>query len=146
MTVTRRDMLAAGTVLGAAYSLGISNVFAADPAPAKPVAGTGLAAAAAACVQVGEECLQHCLALLADGDESLGDCAKNVQQMLAVCRATGPLVYAGSKHLRAFAAVCAAVCADCETACRKHESHHAICKACAEACAKTVAEAKKLGA
>lgn len=146
MTVTRRDVLAAGAALGAAYGFGISQAFAADAAPAKPVAGAGLAAAAAACVQVGEECLQHCLSLLADGDESLGDCAKSVQQMLAICRAAGPLVYAGSKHLRAFAEVCAAVCGDCETACRKHESHHAICKACAEACAKTVAEAKKLGA
>jgi Cys-rich four helix bundle protein (predicted Tat secretion target) len=84
--------------------------------------------------------------LLAAGDEALGDCAKSVQQMLAVCRAAGPLVYADSKHLRAFAKLCADVCGDCETACRKHEGHHAICKQCAEACAKTVAEAKKLAA
>jgi len=146
MTITRRDLLAAGAALGAASGLGISSAFAADAAPAKPVAGGGLAAATAECVRVGEECLQHCLSLLADGDESLGDCAKNVQQMLAVCRAAGPLVYAGSKHLGAFAKVCAAVCADCETACRKHEGHHAVCKRCAEACAKTVAEAKTLGA
>jgi Cys-rich four helix bundle protein (predicted Tat secretion target) len=146
MAITRRDLLAAGAALGAASGLGMSSAFGAEAAPVKPVAGGGFALAAAECVRVGEECLQHCLALLADGDESLGDCAKSVQQMLAVCRAAGPLVYAGSKHLGAFAKVCAAVCADCEAACRKHEGHHAVCKRCAEACAKIVAEAKTLGA
>lgn len=151
MTLTRRDLLASGAAVGATYALGLTAAFAAeaDAAPAPPAhahAGAGLAHAAAECVRVGEECLQHCLVLLADGDESLGDCAKSVQQMLAICRAAGPLVYAGSKHLGAFAKLCAAICSDCETACRKHEAHHAICKQCAEACAKTVAEAKKLGA
>ena len=147
MTINRRDFLA----LGMTYGLGLSLAVAAEAAPEKPSpvapdGGNGLAAAAAECVKVGEECLQHCLVLLADGDESLGDCAKSVQQMLAVCRAAGPLVHARSKRLGAFAKLCASVCADCETACRKHDSHHAICRKCAEACVKTVAEAKKLGA
>jgi Cys-rich four helix bundle protein (predicted Tat secretion target) len=147
MTISRRDLLASGAALGATYSLGLSLALAADePAPAKPVTGDGFAAAAAECVRVGEECLQHCLALLAGGDTMLGDCAKSVQQMLGVCRAAGPLVYAESKHLGEFAKLCAAVCADCETVCRKHEGHHAICKRCAEACAKTVAVAKKIAA
>ncbi len=148
MTISRRDLLAYGTALGASLGLGVAPAFAADAAPGakSAAAGAGLAVAAAECVRVGEECLQHCLVLLADGDESLGECAKTVQQMLAVCRAAGPLVYAGSKHVAGYAKLCAGICADCETACRKHESHHAICKQCAEACAKTIAEAKKLGA
>lgn len=147
MTISRRDLLASSAALGASYGLGLSVAFAADePAPAKAVTGDGFAAAAAECVRVGEECLQHCLALLAGGDTMLGDCAKSVQQMLGVCRAVGPLVYAESKHLAAFAKLCAAVCSDCEAVCRKHEGHHAICKRCAEACAKTVAEAKKIAA
>jgi Cys-rich four helix bundle protein (predicted Tat secretion target) len=147
MTINRRDLLVSSVALGATYGLGVSVALAADePAPAKAPAGEGFAAAAAECVRVGEECLQHCLALLARGDTALGDCAQSVQQMLGVCRAVGPLVYGESKHLGAFAKLCAAVCADCETACRKHESHHAVCKRCAEACAKTVAEARKIAA
>jgi Cys-rich four helix bundle protein (predicted Tat secretion target) len=145
MTISRRDLLASGATLGATYGLGLSVAHAADAAPAQ-AAPAGLAAAAANCVRIGEECLQHCLVLLAQGDTSLGDCAKSVQQMLAVCRAAGPLVYADSKRLGAFAKLCADVCGDCEIACRKHEGYHAICKQCAEACAKTVAEAKKLAA
>ena len=146
MTISRRDLLASSAAVGATYGLGLAAAFAADAAPAaKPAAaGGGLAEAAAACVRVGEECVQHCLVLMAQGDTSLGDCAKSVNQMLAVCRAAGPLVYADSKHLQAFAKLCADVCAECETACRKHEGHHAICKQCAEACAKTFAAAKKL--
>ncbi len=146
MTISRRDLLASGTALGASFGFGLSAAFAAEAAPGKPPAVGGLSEAAAECVRIGEECLQHCLVLLAQGDTSLGDCAKSVQQMLAVCRAAGPLVYADSKHLESFAKLCADVCADCETACRKHEAHHAICKQCAEACARTVAAAKKLAA
>lgn len=143
MTMTRRELLASGAVLGASLTVGASALAATD-APAASDAGDAFARAAADCVRVGEECLQHCLTLLASGDESLGDCAKSVQQMLAVCRAAGPLAYAGSKHLGAFARLCADVCGDCEAACRKHESRHAICKQCADACAKTVAAAKKI--
>ncbi len=144
MTISRRELLASGATLTASYGLGLGAAFAAE-APAKASAApSGLARAAAECVRVGEECLQHCLVLLAEGDKSLGNCAKSVQQMLAVCRAAGPLTYAESKHLRTFAKLCADVCSDCETACREHESHHAVCKACGDACAKTVAEARKL--
>ena len=149
MTISRRDLLASGAALGTTFGLGLSVALAADvaeTAPAKAAATDGLARAAAECVRIGEECLQHCLVLLAQGDTSLGDCAKTAQQMLAVCRAAGPLVYADSKHLRTFAMLCADVCGDCETTCRKHEGHHAICKQCADACAKTLAEAKKLAA
>lgn len=151
MTMSRRDLLASSAALGATYGLGLGTVLAAEDhedhaAHAAPAAApaAGLARAATECVRVGEECVQHCLDLLAKGDTSLGECAKAVNQMLAVCNAAGPLVYAGSKHLKAFAKLCADVCGECETACRKHESHHAVCKACAEACARTVAEAKKV--
>lgn len=152
MTITRRDLLASGATLGATYALGLGTAVAADEhaghaghaAPAAAAPGSGFARAAAECVRIGEECVQHCLDLLAKGDTSLGECAKAVNQMLAVCNGVGPLVYAESKHLKAFAKLCADVCTECEAACRKHEAHHAVCKACAEACVKTAAEAKKL--
>ena len=64
--------------------------------------------------------------------------------MLAICRAVGPMVHAGSTHLSALAHVCRDTCADCERECRKHEKHHAICKECAEACERVVSAAGKV--
>jgi Cys-rich four helix bundle protein (predicted Tat secretion target) len=140
--VQRRELLVAGATVLAVRLGGVAT--ADEKAPMTRPASGGLAAAAADCVRVGERCLQHCLDLLAAGDQSLGECAKSVNQMLAVCKAVGPLADAGSKHLAALARVCRDVCSDCERECRKHESHHDICKQCAEACARTVAEAQKI--
>ena len=137
----RREVLLAGAT---ALVAGSSTAAEKATAPAKSPAGSALAKEAAECVRIGETCLQHCLDLLASGDTSLGECAKSVTQMLAICKAVGPMADAGSKHLPALARVCRDVCSDCETACRKHETHHAVCKQCAEACARTVAEAQKI--
>ena len=131
MTITRRDVLLVGASALAAQAAAIPLEAAAEPAPP----GAALAAAAGQCLQAGDACLQHCLDLLAKGDTSLGECAQNVRQMLAVCTAVGPIAVAGSRHLRAMARLCLDVCTDCEQACRKHEGHHAACKRCAEACA-----------
>ena len=90
--------------------------------------------------------MQHCLDALAKGDKSLGECAQMVNQMLAVCRAVGPIVDANGRFVRPMAQLCAEVCADCEQACRKHAQHHAICAQCADACAATVKAAKPLAA
>jgi len=100
--------------------------------------------AALGCVEAGERCLEHCLAMFRAGDASLGECASAVADMLPVCQALARLSASGSKRLVAFAAVCQQVCEDCEAACRKHESHHPQCKACAEACAKVIAACKQL--
>jgi Cys-rich four helix bundle protein (predicted Tat secretion target) len=137
----RRELLVAGATVLAVRLGGVAT--AAEKAMTGSTSG-GLAAAAADCVRVGERCLQHCLDLLAVGDQSLGECAKSVNQMLAVCRAVGPMADAGSKHLASLARVCRDVCTDCERECRKHESHHDVCKQCAEACARTVGETQKI--
>jgi Cys-rich four helix bundle protein (predicted Tat secretion target) len=150
MTISRRDLIASSAVLAATHVLGAGAAVAADEhkghAVSAPAPTNGFARAAAECVRAGEECLHHCVVLLGQGDTSLAECARSVEQMLAVCRAAGPLAYAESKHLKTFAELCADVCGDCETACRKHEAHHPVCKACAETCARTVAEAKKIAA
>ncbi len=98
----------------------------------------------AACVQVGEACLSHCLRLLSGGDASLGPCATTVREMLAVCRAVETLALANSAHLAQAAALCATVCEDCRVECAKHAGHHAECKACADACERTIAAAKAI--
>lgn len=86
MTISRRDLLASAAALGTTYGLDATVVLAAET-PGNAPATDGLAKAAAECVRIGEECLQHCLVLLGQGDTSLADCSKTVQQMLAVCRA-----------------------------------------------------------
>lgn len=136
--LTRRNLLAAGTAALAWQALPVAVAAAADDE------ARALARAASGCVRAGEACLQHCLDLLATGDKSLGDCAKMVNQMLAVCRAVGPIADAGGTHLVAMARLCQAVCTDCEKACREHAAHHDVCKACADACESTAAAAKAL--
>lgn len=138
--LTRRELIAAAAAALAWQALPASAASAADDK------AQALARAASGCVRAGEACLQHCLDLLASGDKSLGDCAKMVTQMLAVCRAVGPIADAGGRHLPAMAQLCQAVCTDCEKVCREHASHHEVCKACADACQTTAAAAKALAA
>jgi Cys-rich four helix bundle protein (predicted Tat secretion target) len=94
--------------------------------------------AALGCVKAGNGCIDHCIELLLAGDTSLGDCARAVQQMLATCDTLAKLAAYDSKFLPEYAKICAEICRNCQTECRKHESHHAACKACAESCAKCI--------
>lgn len=139
-TIGRRELVAGGVAVAAGLALGDSAALAAD---AKTSA---LGQAALGCMEAGEVCLEHCLAMFRAGDTTLGECASAVADMLPVCQALSRLAASGSQRLAAYAAVCQQVCEDCEAACRKHESHHAQCKACAEACAKVIAACKALTA
>lgn len=149
----RRDFLLAGAgVVAGAVVTGATagQAVAADAhdhshhGQAAPNPNAALTAAIGKCVDAGNVCMDHCLKELAQGDKSLGDCAKSVHQMLAVCQATAAVAPTDSKHRKTLIQLCRDVCADCEKACRKHEDHHAECKACAEACAATQKEAAKL--
>ncbi len=86
------------------------------------------------CVKTGQDCMEHCLALLRSGDTSLAECASRVQELIVSCGALSSLAARGSKHLALFARAAKEVCADCEKECRKH-AHHKPCTACAESCA-----------
>jgi Cys-rich four helix bundle protein (predicted Tat secretion target) len=72
----------------------------------------------------------------------MADCSKNVNAMLAVCRAIGTLAQGNSKHLAAAAKLCHDTCSDCAAACKPHIGHHEECKACFEACNETIKVAK----
>jgi Cys-rich four helix bundle protein (predicted Tat secretion target) len=139
----RRELLAAGAVaVGTAWA---GRAFAAD-APHHHGGARGdaaLADTALACVSTGDACLAHCLEEFRAGRVGLGDCATNVQQMLAACGALAQLAAAASPHLPAFAAATAAVCQSCEDACRKHEQEHEICRRCADACARCRKECQR---
>lgn len=96
------------------------------------------------CLRDGEVCLAECLRLLGDGNTSMADCSKNVNQMLAVCGAVPPLAAADSSRLRALLEVCAAVCEDCEASCRPHIGHHPECAACATSCLRCAAACRAM--
>lgn len=115
--------------------------------PASPVTPelSRLADAAAACIRAGETCLEHCLRSLGTGDTMLARCARLVEEMLPLCRATSSLAAMGSERARAIAKLCADACADCAAECEKHADHHSECKACLEACRATEAAARALG-
>jgi Cys-rich four helix bundle protein (predicted Tat secretion target) len=139
--LTRRDLMIAGGSAVLAHAV----VASAADAPAAPTdKGQALTSATAECVRTGEACMQHCLDELATGDKMLGDCAQSVNQMLAICRAVGPVVDAKGKYVKAMVQLCHDVCTDCEQVCRKHAQHHAICAACADACAVVVKASQAL--
>ena len=122
--MNRRELLGQGTLaLGAIAASSIGTV-----AMAVDKGKSGLVEAANHCLTVGEECLTHCLDLLAKGDKSVAECAKTVRDTLAACRGLVVLASSQSSHLKEFASVCAKICRDCEEACKKHENHHEVCK------------------
>jgi Cys-rich four helix bundle protein (predicted Tat secretion target) len=104
----------------------------------------GLAHTAAECVLAGQACIAHCLILLGNGDTSVGECAKSVNQMLAVCGALQSLASQQSKYTAGIARVAYDLCLACEKECRKHEDKHAECKNCANACAACAKDCKAL--
>lgn len=104
-----------------------------------------LIASTGSCIATGESCLAHCLTLLGQGDKVMADCAKSVNQMLAMCTALQKLAAQDAPATKALAKVTLDVCIDCEKACKKHADKHAECKACAEACADCIKQCKAIG-
>ncbi len=89
------------------------------------------------CLDTGDACVRHCVALLGQGDTTLETCMRSVLDMTAVCEGLARLAAwadAPTPNLRAYANVCGDYCRDCATACKKHADHHAACKACMESC------------
>jgi Cys-rich four helix bundle protein (predicted Tat secretion target) len=91
------------------------------------------------CDMAGQACLTHCLALMAQGDASVAECARNVRDTLAVCEATRTLLQSRSSLAAAQLAVCRDACTACRAACQPHIGHHEQCRACAEACTNAIA-------
>lgn len=94
------------------------------------------------CLDKGQRCIAHCLALLQEGDTSIADCAAKVHEMQAICASFSYLLTANSGHIKAASSLCTAVCKECADECRKHE-HHVECRECAEACEATIAAVQK---
>jgi Cys-rich four helix bundle protein (predicted Tat secretion target) len=139
--LSRRALLSGAGALGAALISGAS--LAADQpghshehhAPRNPA----LLDAAGDCADKGKQCLAHCLVAFQEGDTTLADCARKVNEMISICDALSIQVASNSPYVEPLAKVCRQACADCEKACRKHEDTHLECKNCAVACAQIVA-------
>jgi Cys-rich four helix bundle protein (predicted Tat secretion target) len=105
-----------------------------------------LVRATAECIGRGEVCLAHCIDLLATGDTMLAECARRLNEMVALCGALRSIAAQDAPSLRALALVTDEACRTCEEECRKHEDHHAQCRDCAEACAACRRECVAVGA
>lgn len=122
------------------------------PAAVDPHAGHDMAShsdggaveAAGKCVAAGQLCLQHCIALLAGGDTTMGDCARSTADMVAVSQATQALAAGNSPQLKALAAVALASVTRCAEACSAHAGKHAACKTCGERCEEAAKEYRRL--
>ncbi|WP_374595190.1 four-helix bundle copper-binding protein [Aquabacterium sp.] len=110
-----------------------------NQAPSKFAA---LVAATSDCAAKGQACLAHCIALLSDGDKSLGKCAKTVSQVVPLCTALQNLAAQDSSYTRALAKVALDACIECAEACKPHAEHHAQCKACYESCLECIKQCK----
>ena len=98
------------------------------------------------CVVKAQQCAAHCLVAFQEGDTTLADCARKVNEMLPICKAFSYQVASNSPYVKTLSAVCRQACKDCEAECRKHEDKHLECKECAEACAQVIAAIKTLSA
>ena len=138
----RREMLKAAGMISAATMAG--TALAVDAHHGHGPSHATLLDASLECVKTGDVCLAHCLQILSGGDNTLAECARSVNELVAVCAALSKLAAANSARLPKYAAVVKMSCDDCEKECRKHEAKHAACKACAEACAACSKECAKL--
>jgi Cys-rich four helix bundle protein (predicted Tat secretion target) len=136
----RRDfMLASGVLAVAGTAHAALDAGAAGKAP-------GLVELGSTCIQVGEECLAHCLQQFSAGDTSLAGCAKSVSVMLQMCRALVTAAAQSSPRLKDISRVCGQVCRDCEASCKPHAGHHDVCRRCMEACGSCAAACEKASA
>lgn len=137
--MNRRDVLLAST---AALTVFAATARSAEAASGHPL----LLQAIADCIAKGETCQAHCIDLLGDGDKDMADCARTVNQVIAVCTALQSLVAQKSPLVAAQARVAAEACEVCARECDKHAAHHAICKDCSDACKACLKECRALGA
>ncbi len=139
--MNRREMLqGAGLVALAGVA---ANTFAEDHSKHAGMSGMGIAQSAGDCVRTGEACLAHCIEMMGGGNAEMADCAKSVNQLIALCAALQSLANQSSPHTGKLAKVSMQVCKECQKECEKFPKHE-VCKACAEACASCYKECEKI--
>ena len=147
-TISRRTLLVSAGALGAALASGTSLAGDtpghrhADHAPQRPK----VLDAVNDCVVKAQQCVAHCLVAFQEGDTTLADCARKVNEMLPICKAFSYQLAGNSPYVKALSKVCEQACKDCEKECRKHEDKHVECRECADACKQVVAVIRTLSA
>ncbi len=140
----RREFIAAATAVvsvsgGSAFAQTTGAPTSMHPPKYKAVKDT-----ADACVETGEDCLRHCLAMLNGKDTSMAACTTSVIELVATCRALATLAAVNSTFTVAFAKTVATVCDACDKECQKFEAKYIECKACGDACKKCATECRKV--
>jgi Cys-rich four helix bundle protein (predicted Tat secretion target) len=85
------------------------------------------------CVGAANDCLRHCIGMLAMKDYSMTGCVNTAYQVVAACGALQALAAVDSPAVPAFARATAEICAACQKECEKYPDV-AECKACAASC------------
>ena len=96
------------------------------------------------CVATANDCLRHCIGMLAMQDYSMTGCINTAYQVVAACGALQALAAVNSPQVPAFAKATAEICAACQKECEKYPDT-AECKACAASCKACAEECRKIG-
>ncbi len=97
------------------------------------------------CVATANDCLRHCIGMLAMKDYSMTGCINTAYQVVAACGALQALAAVNSPAVPAFAKATAEICAACQKECEKYPDTPE-CKACAESCKTCADECRKIAA
>ena len=97
------------------------------------------------CIQTSNDCLRHCIGMLAMKHYTMTGCINTAYQVAVACTALQALAAVNSPALPAFAKAVALVNEVCQKECEKYPEV-AECKACAEACKANAAECAKVAA
>ncbi len=97
------------------------------------------------CVGTANDCLRHCIGMLAMKDFSMTGCINTAYQVVAACGALQALAAVNSPQVPAFAKGTAEICAACQKECEKYPDV-AECKACAASCKACGEECRRIGA
>ncbi|HET7882948.1 MAG TPA: four-helix bundle copper-binding protein [Acetobacteraceae bacterium] len=139
----RRDLFAA---IAVATALGLApQAFAQGASSMHPPKYKALEESSARCVAAANDCLRHCMGMLAMKDSSMAGCTDAAYQIVAACGALQTLAAVNSPHVPAFAKAVGAVCMSCKTECDKFPNV-AECKACGAACQSCADECHKVSA
>ena len=95
------------------------------------------------CVMTANDCLRHCIGMLAMKDYSMTGCINTAYQVATACTALQALAAVNSPAVPAFAKAVALVNDACRRECEKYPDV-AECTACAEACKANAEECGKV--
>lgn len=108
-----------------------------------PAKYPALQAASLHCIQTANDCLRHCIGMLAMKDYSMTGCINTAYQVATACTALQALAAVNSPAVPAFAKAVALVNDACRRECEKYPDV-AECTACAEACKANAEECGKV--